>query len=48
MSIKPENKTTEEGYGIKPDIYIPSTVEDIIEYNDPQMDWILEHIEKNN
>lgn len=47
MSIKPENKTIEEGHGIKPDIYISSSVEDIIEYNDPQMDWILEHIEKN-
>lgn len=44
MSIKPSYKTKEEGYGVKPDVEIIPTIDDIIEKNDTGLDWILKDI----
>ena len=45
MSIKPSNKTKEEGYGVKPDVEIIPSIDDIIEKNDTGLDWILKDIQ---
>lgn len=42
MSIIPHYKSDIEGYGIFPDKHIIPTLEDRIEENDPEMNWILE------
>lgn len=44
MNIKPINQTEIIGRGIFPDFEIPLTVEDKVNKNDPQLDWILKDI----
>lgn len=41
MSINPINQTEEFGRGIKPDIEITPTLEQIINKEDPEMEWIF-------
>lgn len=47
QDIRPKQKTTDFGRGIFPDIAIETTVEDLINNTDSQLNWILEDIEKN-
>jgi C-terminal processing protease CtpA/Prc len=46
MKIAASYKTNEEGHGIRPDIEIIPTLEDKINGNDPEMNWILLNIKK--
>lgn len=47
MQIEAPYKQKPDGYGIKPDIEILPTVEDMKQQKDPELDWILQDIEKN-
>ena len=47
MTIKPNEQTQEEGYGVKPDTYIKPTIEDFLNDKDPELDWILNQINTN-
>jgi C-terminal processing protease CtpA/Prc len=44
MSIAPHFKTDIEGHGIYPDVAIQPTLEDAINGNDPELNWVLEDI----
>lgn len=44
MTLRPDAQTEEEGYGVKPDVEIIPTAEDIINFTDPEMEWVLEDI----
>lgn len=46
QDIKPLNKTSEFGRGIFPDIPIIPSIYQIIENNDPELDWIIEDAKK--
>lgn len=46
QDIKPVNKTSEFGRGIFPDIPIIPSIYQIIENNDPELDWIIEDAKK--
>ncbi|MGC6431581.1 MAG: S41 family peptidase [Jejuia sp.] len=46
MQIEAPYKIEPDGFGIKPDVEILPTVEDLREDNDPELDWILADIEK--
>ncbi len=48
MKIVAHYKTEEVGHGIRPDIEITPTLADKINGNDPEMNWILEDINKIN
>lgn len=48
MKIAAHYKTEEEGHGIRPDVEIKPTLQDKIEGNDPEMNWILENIKEIN
>jgi len=48
MKIAPHYKTEEMGRGIHPDIEIIPTLDDKINGNDPEMNWILENIKQEN
>lgn len=41
MNIKPLHQTEEFGHGIRPDVTIIPTTEEIINKENPEMDWIL-------
>jgi len=41
MSLKPYQQTVEFGHGVRPDVTIIPTTEQIINKEDPEMDWIL-------
>lgn len=45
MSIKPAHQTEKEGYGVLPNVPINLTIDDILEKNDPALDYILQEIE---
>jgi len=47
MTIKPNEQTLEEGYGVKPDTYIKNTVSDFLSENDLELEYILNHINTN-
>lgn len=42
------NKTTIDGYGVKPDFEILPTYKDRLNNVDPELEWVLENIEQNN
>lgn len=46
MGIYPTNKIKEKGRGVKPDVEIKSTAQQIIDGVDPHLEWILKDIEK--
>ena len=46
MRIQPHYKTDIEGRGIFPDIEIKPTLEDRINGRDPELQWVLDDIEK--
>lgn len=47
MTIKPNEQTEKEGYGVMPDTYIKPTIEDFLNDKDPELDWILNQINTN-
>lgn len=47
MQIEALYKQSPDGYGIQPDVEILPTVKDLQEQKDPELDWILQNIEKN-
>ncbi|WP_458626734.1 S41 family peptidase [Winogradskyella sp. PC D3.3] len=42
------NKTTPDGYGIKPDVEILPSYKDRLQSIDPELEWILEDLEQND
>ncbi len=46
MQIEAPYKIAPDGYGIKPDVEILPTVDDLQQNKDPELDWILTDIEK--
>lgn len=44
MTVKPSIQTEENGYGVKPDVYINPSIDELIEEIDPELQWILEDI----
>jgi hypothetical protein len=48
MKIAPHYKTEEMGRGIHPDIENIHTLDDKINGNDPEMNWILQNIIQEN
>ena len=46
MTIKPTQQTKEEGYGVKPDIYIKPTIDDFLNERDPALEYVLKEIAK--
>lgn len=47
MTIKPQEQTNKEGYGVIPDTYIKPTEEDFLNDKDVELDWILNNINQN-
>ncbi|MFD2550863.1 S41 family peptidase [Bizionia sediminis] len=47
MQIEAPFKTEPDGYGIKPDVSIKPTWQDIVNKNDPELEWLLEAINKH-
>src|SRR5690606_36141597 len=47
MTIKPNEQTQKEGYGVMPDTYKKPTIEDFLNDKDPELDWILNQINSN-
>ncbi len=47
MQIQAPYKQEPDGYGVKPDVQILQTVDDLKANKDPELEWILEDIEKN-
>ena len=47
MTIKPVEQNKIEGYGIQPDIEIKPTIDQLINNEDPELQWILNHIKEN-
>ncbi|TBM99738.1 peptidase S41 [Hyunsoonleella flava] len=47
MQIEAPYKQEPNGYGIKPDVEILPTIQDIQEQRDPELDWILNDIQKS-
>src|SRR5690606_6544223 len=45
MNVQPKEQTEEFGHGVRPDITIIPTAEQIINKEDPEMDWILKKLE---
>ncbi len=48
MTIKPKEQTKKEGFGVIPDVKIKPTIEEIVNKNDPELQWILKEIGKYN
>jgi len=46
MTIKPNEQVNEEGYGVKPDIFIEPTIDEVVYMKDPELEWILNDIEE--
>lgn len=46
MQIDAPFKVEPDGYGIKPDIPIVPTWNDVLHERDPELEWILNHVEK--
>lgn len=46
MTIKPFEQTTEEGFGVKPDVQIKPTIKEFIDGTDPELNWILQDIKQ--
>ena len=44
MQIEAPYKVEPDGFGIKPDVYIVPTIEDVLSENDPEVEYILKHI----
>jgi len=47
MTIKPEQQTQKEGYGILPDVYIKPTEEDFLSEKDVELEYILNRLKSN-
>lgn len=47
MAISAVEQTPIEGYGIIPDIEIKSTIEELVNKEDPELNWILNDIQQN-
>lgn len=45
MNISPSEQTDEFGHGVRPDIVLIPTTEQIINKEDPELDWILNKLE---
>ncbi|WP_225036273.1 S41 family peptidase [Winogradskyella sp. SM1960] len=46
--IDAPHKITPDGYGVKPDVEILPSYEDRLNNTDPELDWVLEDLGKNN
>src|SRR5690554_3934030 len=46
MTIRPEEQTNPEGFGVKPDVKIIPDINEIINEDDPELQWILKDISK--
>jgi len=46
MSIKPIQQTDTEGFGVQPDVKIIPSIDETINEDDPELQWILEDIAK--
>ena len=44
MQIETPYKQTPDGFGIKPDVEVTHTIEDIKRHTDPEINWVLQHI----
>lgn len=44
MTIRPEEQTSPDGYGVLPDVKIIPDINEIINEDDPELQWILEDI----
>ncbi|MFD0990845.1 S41 family peptidase [Mariniflexile jejuense] len=47
MQIETPYKQMPDGFGIKPDVEITHTIEDVKTKTDPEIEWILKHINQN-
>ncbi len=47
MTIKPEQQTEKEGYGVLPDVYIKPTEEDFLSEKDVELEYILNRLKSN-
>ncbi len=47
MTIKPEQQTEKEGYGVLPDVYIKPTEEDFLSEKDVELGYILNRLKSN-
>ncbi len=47
MQIETPYKQIPDGFGIKPDVEITHTIENIKTKIDPEIEWILKHINQN-
>ncbi len=47
MTIKPEQQTQKEGYGVLPDVYIKPTEEDFLSEKDVELEYILNRLKSN-
>ncbi|GAB1855998.1 S41 family peptidase [Flavobacteriaceae bacterium MHTCC 0001] len=45
MQIETPHKTEPDGYGVKPDVEILPTISDFKQNKDPELEWVLHHIE---
>ncbi len=48
MQIETPYKQEPDGFGVKPDVEITPTIEDVKSNNDPELEWILNDIHQNN
>lgn len=48
MQIESPYKQTPDGFGIKPDVEVVPTINDLIEKTDPELEWILSDIKGKN
>lgn len=46
MTIKPEQQTSNEGYGVLPDVNIKPTEDDFLSGKDVELEWILNNIKQ--
>lgn len=46
MTVKPEQQTDIEGFGVQPDVKILPNIDEVINEDDPELQWILEDIAK--
>lgn len=47
MSIKPTTQSSKDGHGVYPDVPITVSANDILQENDPVMNWVIEHYNKD-
>lgn len=45
LCMKPVYQTNVEGRGVIPDVTITPTLDDMLKENDPELNWVLKHIE---